>query len=269
MKHGIICPVAYLEKFATKSNFHLVLPHLFEKFPKYKEFYKERAREGDFIICDNSLFELGKCMDYKIVLEKAEEINASVVVGPEVFGSYAQNLRLIYEFLEWKDKIGSKMKVLGIAQGKNSDEIFESFLHLNSIDGIDYLGLPFMLDYEEENTFGIKSLTLRRVLNRWHLTFLIASVSISESIDIKPTHLFGLSDALELQKYKNPDLYSWIFSNDSSSAFVHGYNLIRYADRGLPREKIEQKVDFGLNEELTSQQETFIEYNIDKILSWL
>ena len=161
------------------------------------------------------------------------------------------------------------MKVLGIAQGKNIQEITDSFFHLNSMDGIDYLGLPFMLDNEEEDiSVGIKSLTLRRVINRWSLTSLISLIGESEDIEIKPTHLFGLSDAVELQKYKGSQYY-WIHSNDSSSAFVHGFAGIKYSDRGLPCEKIAQKLDFGLDVELTQSQESFINYNIDKILSWL
>jgi hypothetical protein len=80
----------------------------------------------------------------------------------------------------------------------------------------------------------------------------------------------GLSDALELQRYKGVRYY-WVRSNDSSTAFVHGFNEVYYTDKGLPGEKIKQKLDFdGYNNyELTISQKSCIHYNIDKILSWI
>jgi hypothetical protein len=270
MKHGIICPVKYLNQFATLSNFHLVLPHLFEKFPEYKSFYKERIIAGDIVIVDNDLFEKGECSDYKEVLKKAEDIGAQIVVGPEVMNDGEATENLMKDFLEWKDKVGSKIKVLAIAQGSKEEDLLCQFFRFQKMEGIDYLGLPFMLDY---SFGGIRSLTLRRVLNRWKLIDRINLHAITYNIDIKPTHLFGLSDAVELQKYHSI-IYPWIHSNDSSTAFVHGFNYIKYEDRGLPREKISEKLDFGLHlnygldTEIGKHQIECIMYNINKILNW-
>ena len=270
MKHGIICPVVQLERFATLSDFHLILPHLVEKYPKYTEFYKERSRKKDFILLDNSIFELGHSLDKVELLEIAEDIGATEVVAPEVWHNKKDTIKLVDEFIQYHQQKRSSIRILAMATGETEDEIVESFFYYNTHPHIDSLGLPFTLDYELKGiSNNIKSETLKRVLNRWHLIERITNYAESSSQLIKPTHLMGLSDAVELQRYTGIRYY-WVRSNDSSTAFVHGYNKILYTDRGLPCEKIKQKLDFGgySTIELDEKQIQCITYNIDKILSW-
>ena len=270
MKHGIICPIAYLSYFASKSNFHLILPHLIQ-YPKYKGFYKKRVHQGDFILLDNSIFELGYSLEKEKLLAIAQDMKVSEVVAPEVWHDKEGTIKLVEEFMEYHDVTKSTVNILAMATGNTEEEIIETFFQWNRHPKINSLGLPFSLDYEIKGVSdNIKSLTLKRVLNRWHLVDSLNKYAKASSQVIKPTHLMGLSDALELQRYKG-DNYYWIRSNDSSTAFVHGYNSIKYTDRGLPCEKISQKVDFSRYDEgdISHFQIECINYNIDKILSWL
>jgi sulfur carrier protein ThiS len=270
MFHSILCPAACLDQFAIRSKFHLILPHLLDKLPQYKEFYKERAKQGDHILLDNSIFEHGYSFDYKKMIKYAEEMELTEISAPEVLKDREASLVLREEFLNYYVKSGSKVKILAVAQGKNLEEVEESYFELLRIPEITTLGLPFDLDDQGDSAYSggerIRSLTLRRVVNRWGLVDRINAISYSKGIELKPTHLMGLSDAVELQKYKD---FPWIRSNDSSTAFVHGVNLIKYTDRGLPCEKISQKLDFAGWKILHPQQVEFINYNIDKILSWI
>ena len=269
MLHGIICPVSQLSTFAIQSKFHLILPHLVNSLPKYKEFYKERAREGDHVLLDNSVFELGHSLDKKELLETAEDLHVTEVVAPEVWEDAIGTNILVEDFIEYHDSMQSNIKILAMAQGNTIDEIVESFFKWNNHIKIDSLGLPFSLDYEIKGiSDNVKSLTLRRVLNRWHLVDRINQYSKASSIRIKPTHLMGLSDAVELQRYKGDDYY-WVRSNDSSTAFVHGVNGILYTERGLPCEKIKMKLDFEGYKLLTSELEHYVNKNIRTILSWI
>lgn len=271
MKHGFIFPIAYLE-YTTKSDFHLILPHLVEKYPAYKEFYKERAKQGDHILLDNSIFEHEVSFDYKKMLEYAEEIGVKEMSAPEVLKDREQSKKLRDEFLDFYAKSGGKVDILAVAQGRTCEEVVQSFFELQNISEIAALGLPFDLD--DHNT-TIKSTTLRRVFNRWSVVSTIDNykdfvISINNGAGIKPTHLMGLSDPLELQAYGN-NRFPWIRSNDSSSAFVHGFNLIKLTDRGLPGEKISQKLDFNgyQNISLTEEQISAIEHNMSTILNWI
>jgi len=265
MKHGIICPVSQLEKYATRSNFHLILPHLIDKYPKYKEFYTERATAGDHVILDNSIFELGESYNYVKMLEYAEEMGLTEISIPEVLKDRDASRKLRDEFLTYYTKSGSNMRLLAVAQGNCIEDIRDSYFELSRIVEISTLGLPF--DIDDCMPYDIKSLTLRRVMNRWFLVNMIDfESSMSCALKTKPTHLMGLSDAVELQMYSD---YPWIRSNDSSSAFVHGVNGILYSNKGLPCEKISQKLDFGGFPILTDKQINDINFNIDTILSWI
>lgn len=80
---GIITPTAYCESFAVQSNFHLVLAHLIEQDPKYTEFYKRMSARGDYIICDNSAFELGESYPPDQLIELGSRVDADALVLPD------------------------------------------------------------------------------------------------------------------------------------------------------------------------------------------
>lgn len=267
MKIGIICPVAHLEDFAIKSDFHLILPHLFKEFPAYREFYRYRAQQGDFVLQDNSVFELGHSLSADMLIEEANLIGASEMSACEVLSNSLESYKAAIHTVERSVKLGNKIPLLAVVQGESLSSFINYFFSLNSISEISSLGLPFDLDYlEGENHLftdydSLKSRTLRRVLNRWRLVEILDEEAKKRNVTIKSTHLMGLSDGMELQKYKN---YYWIRSNDSSSAYVHGAAGFRYTDRGLPCEKISRKLDFSSS--LTNDEQIDdVLYNIDKL----
>lgn len=267
MKHGYICPTAYLGNYATYSNFHLILPHLFEEHPAYKEFYMDRIKQGDHVLLDNSIFELGVSFNPNKMIELAEEMGVTEMSAPEILFDSKGTRERVFDFIKLHSDLGAKTKILTVVQGRNFEELITMFFEMNEIPEISALGLPFDLDFDSTATIGVKSLTLKRVLNRWALVDLIQSTAMNNNILIKPTHLMGLSDGLELQRYT--PFYYWIRSNDSSSAFVHGLNNIRYSDRGLPCEKIKQKLDFGLTGGLSKEQHECIIHNINMIQKFI
>lgn len=256
MKIGIICPVAHLQEFATRSTFHLILPHLYEEFPAYKEFYTERAKQGDFVVQDSSIFELEHSMPGEQLLELAEEVGANEMVTPEVLLDAEASKRKLTEFLETYTKRGATVALQSVVQGKTIEEMCRYWAYLLTIREVSTIGVPFDIDIPTDVTKGIQSKTLRRVLNRWHLMDLAERANLLK----KPVHLMGLSDAVELQHYDHP----MIRSNDSSSAFVHGAEMVYYQDRGLPCEKISKKLDFGVTL-LEQEQITAVHSNISRI----
>jgi hypothetical protein len=56
MNFCILSPIAGLERYATLSKTHLLLPQL-DKIPGYREFYLKRREENDFLILDNGAYE--------------------------------------------------------------------------------------------------------------------------------------------------------------------------------------------------------------------
>lgn len=263
MKLGIICPVTHLNDFAVLSNFHLVLPHLYH-LPGYFNFYKERAQKGDFVLLDTSVFELGESVAGEDLIKYALELGASEMVAPEVIGDALKSMERLSNFLRLckEKKVG--IPVLAVTQGNSFTELKDYFFKLNSLEGVSSLGIPFDIEYE--NLYPcIKSLTLRRVLNRWYFVATVNLLARELNVTIKPTHLMGLSDGVELQLYRD---IPWIRSNDSSSAFVHGSAGILYNDRGLPCEKISTKLDFNSKLKTQTQYDSVM-HNIRKLFNFI
>lgn len=82
----IIAPTAYLEKYAVLSNKHLVLAHLVEADETYANFYKRMRDRGDYIIMDNSAFELGESYAPDKLIELAGRCGANAIVLPDYPG---------------------------------------------------------------------------------------------------------------------------------------------------------------------------------------
>jgi len=242
MKLGIICPVKHLQDFATQSDFHLILPHLYNEFPEYKEFYRERIKQGDFVLQDNSIFEAGTSLDCHYLLEQAEDLGVSEMAAPEVLGDADESKKLLVKFLDYRETMGSKIPVFATVQGKTFQDMLDYFFELNGIDEVSTIGIPSDTDYVSSYSYGYLSPTLKKVFNRLGLVQEIEKTRLIGNIEIKPVHLLGLGDGVELQRQK---YISWIRSCDSSTAYVHGAEGICYGMRGLPCEKITDKLDFG------------------------
>jgi len=78
----IIAPTSYLD-FTSYSQTHLTLAHLVDSDPEYAEFYKQRAAFGDWIVMDNSAYELHTPYSPDKLIELAHMCGAQAVVLPD------------------------------------------------------------------------------------------------------------------------------------------------------------------------------------------
>ena len=78
-----ITPIDYLE-YTEWSSSHLVLAHLVDESEKYASFYKERSElDGDFIMMDNSAYELKEPYSPDKLLELGQMCGADAIVLPD------------------------------------------------------------------------------------------------------------------------------------------------------------------------------------------
>jgi hypothetical protein len=77
-----IAPVNYLQ-YTTESSTHLTLAHLVDQDDIYASFYDIRARLGDYIIMDNSAYELKIPYDTTKLVELGHKCGASAIVLPD------------------------------------------------------------------------------------------------------------------------------------------------------------------------------------------
>lgn len=78
-----IAPTAYLDTCGTASRTHLVLAHLVNDDPTYAEFYRNRSQAGDFIMMDNSAYELKEPYAPDHLVELGKKCGAHAIVLPD------------------------------------------------------------------------------------------------------------------------------------------------------------------------------------------
>ena len=122
MKIAFIPTIHTLE--TDNTDYHLALTHLVLKYPEYAEFYKKKREQGDFVILDNSLIELGKAASLHKVLEAAKIINPSEIVLPDVFKDCEKTLIAVDDALEQfrNMTIDQDFQLQAVAHGRNKTE---------------------------------------------------------------------------------------------------------------------------------------------------
>lgn len=78
-----ITPISYLDPYAISSTRHLVLAHLVDQNEQYANFYKQRSVLGDYIMMDNSAYELLEPYSPDKLLSLAEKCGAHAIVLPD------------------------------------------------------------------------------------------------------------------------------------------------------------------------------------------
>lgn len=267
IQHGFIAPTEYLHLIPEDCKFHLLLAHLL-KDDRYASFYRKRKAEGDFIIIDNGAFEFKKPLEpeeyYRLVSESG--VVPDVVVAPD------------YPFKNWEVTVESTIKfvqeygnyfdanvtdVMAVPQSEPGDykgwiKAYSEFSLIPDVTfiGMSILGIP--------NAF--KSLTGTDAIsfNRMFASLYLKNNNII-NMD-KKHHYLGCDDPRELVIQKEIGVAS---SNDSSSAFWHAINGIRFdmSAGGLINGKIKREVDFDLPYDKSHDND--IKYNMNCLLDMI
>jgi hypothetical protein len=142
MKMAIIAPNDLLEDCALLSSYHLILAHEYIKNTKYKEFYNYRSFVGDNIILDNGAFENNE----SILLEKLVEITTNlapttVIMPDSRFNSKTTLERTALAVKAFKNR---GVRLMGVPQGNNKEDVLNCYNELLKIQEIDSIGI-----YEE------------------------------------------------------------------------------------------------------------------------
>ena len=260
MDLGIICPTRYLNDFALKSSYHLVLAHLVQQDEYYCEFYKRRALAGDFITLDNSSYELGDdVFTPKQLIDLALKVGAREVMAPEHFGDGTKTFEKVAAFSEefHQHDAAKDLNIAITIHGRTEREILSCFARCSHIAGVRTIGLSCRLDFPMATRSVISNSTLRRSLCRIQI---FNQIRVEVELDEDPmcVHLLGMNHPSELMYYKGCGI---VRSHDSSAAFVLGYNNFDL-DFGPGYTKVSQKLDFDLKTVLSRKRYDAITNNI-------
>ena len=202
MKWSFEIPIRYIERLKSEVDYLFILPqHLSNK--EYYRIVKEWKGEK---YLDNGAYELGESIDTDRYIKIMKDIKPDVVIVPDVLFNYEESKKRREEFLSKVKDI--KVRKIGVIQGKTFDEYIRSYYELLSNKDIDIIGVSRTRDMMWGNS----------------LVF-FQNVAI-----VKPIHLLGLSNPLEL---------TILYRYGSSKIKIRGagkgiMDYIESIDTGLP-----------------------------------
>jgi hypothetical protein len=237
-----------------EERFHLLLPHLFG-IPGYLEYFRQRRGEGDFLMLDNSVFELKNAMYSKELLQKAREASVNEIVVPEALRDGPKSIALLGEFFDGLSRtVKNQFQFAAAVQGNSYDEIEAHYRFLSNHKDVDTICIPFNFEFHAgswRNTPALNEERRQAGFNRFSIIYQLMQCKVWNYK--KAHHLLGLYNPSELSCYQLIDVPN-IRSNDSSSCFWHSLYGVRFTSGlGLPYRKIESHVDFNVKLEYMSQ----------------
>lgn len=259
-QYGYIAPTAYLDLIPNRSRYHLILAHLLED-KQYCEYYKNKSRRGDIIICDNGAFEFGESIETSRLVDLIDksEVDPTYVVAPDYPGQpYQKTVDAFDEFynITKESRFGYfvvPQSEVGDAEGWLScyDE-FASDPRIGII-GISILALP--------NAFCTLTQTKCISFNRLYGSMILKNSGVYNSNVWH--HYLGLGAGPRELMLQNQ--IGIIDACDSSSPFWHGINDVRFDDStlGLKNGKLSSEVDFSIARDDSKIED--IMFNIDYI----
>ena len=252
-----ITPTKYLNEFAAGRSHHLLLAHLVEEDPAYREWYQELSRDPDTtIIMDNGGFECfkaGKPMyPSDKLIEMGTQCGADYIVMSDYPGEHWTKTVEAAEYTaeEIRD---AGFGTFFVPQSEIGDlhGLQESFFWAADSDLVDYIGVSILA---VPNAYGVeKNNKLQRFLSRWMFLNTIAEDGI---LDEKKIHLLGMVDGpneiLLLENFLH-QIDTW----DSSAAVWAGFCGIEFdqSPTGLINGKNEIEVNFAFDSATDEQME--------------
>lgn len=264
MKLAFITPTAYLNRFSKQGDIYLALAHLIDDdgHNEYSRFHRREAEQGRRVILDNGLFE-GSQVSTEQLLQRARAIKASCVCAPDVLYDSKGTIKEFKRFIKARDEFGLVAEIMGIPQASNPTDWWECYQFMDLHPECSIVGLSILSIPESFRTVAKYADRWPITASRMHVIRQLYSFSHLAGRRITPCHLLGLGehfgDIISAKRYMGRD----IVSNDSSSAFVHGYNDVQYTGIGsIPGGKIKEKLDFSIDS-LNETQDELIQNNID------
>lgn len=181
-------PIELLNVFARINDYDYALVHLFE-YPEYREFFERSLKRGRKVYLDNSIFELGKSFDIekysKLAIELYDMGGDLTVIAPDVWNNSKETIE---NFNKFKKKMPSRMRIMGVLQGRTTEELMECYDGLVKADiiGINHMSQAFgdfKFSFDEFNDIvenRIKFVNLLKNSKRLHILGLLHISEISE-----------------------------------------------------------------------------------------
>ena len=255
-----ITPISYLDLYAIASKRHLVLAHLVDQNDVYANFYKTRSECGDYIMMDNSAYELHEPYSPEKLLSLAEKCGAHAIVLPDYpFQPAEVTIEAAHKFAQMFHDAGyANFFVPQSKRGDTEDWIrayrWAANNPLIDIIGMSILGIPNALPH-------IDPAYARVVMT-----------SILQDRDVfacdKAHHYLGLNSgpALEIPSLLRMNALTSIDSSGPVWSAVLGHSYTKESDSLQMVSKIKLPVDFNVSRTKDKATLDRIQHNVDLTL---
>jgi hypothetical protein len=270
-----ISPTKHLDIYTKDNGAHLLLAHLVEEDPEYRDYYAN-LNDGRYKIMDNSAFEMFKLGRPMYESSKLIEMGKACGANCIVLSDYPKEPAS--KTIEAAKKLIPEFKAAGfdtffVPQSEVGDMVdyinaYEWALNNDDVDliGVSILGAPIACGVNEstfEDGRRDDAYKMQRYLSRLHVFRELEKRNLLTTKAVKRFHCLGMVDGpneIDLLR----EYHQFIFSWDSSAAVWAGINGIRFdnSPTGLRTGKFEKEVDFGYNSD-HMWGDTF--YNIEYI----
>lgn len=211
----------------------MALTHQVLRDARYRDYFRSLTERGEFVILDNSAFELGEAVGDKYIVEAAAQIHPSEIVLPDILHDGPKTIERVTSFIsKHATAFGNTTRFMAVPHGENVQEYIECYAKLSAVPEVGTLGIGAI--YSTQNSAD-KKISGRQLI--------IKEIIDKGVMSNKAHHLLGLGNSgnLELEAIKE---YGVIRSCDSSAAYVQAVNNI-VLKSGDAYKKIKQKIDFS------------------------
>lgn len=211
----------------NEGNRYFCLSQLYLKHPKYREFFKQKVKDGYWVTLDNG------AGDHNIVTAKdlihiMVDLHPSEIIPPDYLFDGISTIRALEEFIHNDNRscmAGKKIEILACPQGKTEADwlfTYKYFLYHPEVNTIGFskIAVPFAF-------FNASGDTMIKEARNYAYQTLKAKGLIQ-----KPIHLLGMGDPREMELYLKDPLMR---STDSCNTIWSAMNGICFADGNFDR----------------------------------
>jgi len=252
-------PIELLHKSYEWNDYDYCLPHLVDKFERYRLFFQKARLDKRFVIMDNGLFE-GVEHTTEDLLDKINLVRPSIFIVPDEWNDSNATLRNAKSWMiNFKPNLPEGVELMAVCQGKDMSELITTYQTLVDLGykhiAFNHSSAAYINEYPDSPKLYAQMYGRINLVKRL--------IEHNTVIKTNYHHLLGCSLPQEIMAYSRID---WIKSVDTSNPIIVGSKGERYGDNGIdfkPTEKIEDLFEVDLSERMDD-----IIFNINKFKSY-
>jgi hypothetical protein len=247
-------PLCLLEDSLKFNSYQYCLPHLLDENPGYLEFFRKAKTDGQYIIMDNSLHELGEAYDHERLIYWINELKPNEFIIPDVWENMIESVQnaeiwQLYDFPKGVEK-------MAVVQAKTLQEAVKCTKAYKKL-GYKKICYSYGASYYNKVS-SHPNKDLGKALGRIHVINTLLKQGVLKEND--RIHLLGCSVPQEFGWYEG---IKCIESIDTSNPVMATLENTKYTDAGLT-----QKPKANMNDHFDMLYDEvdydLLEYNLEK-----